>query len=484
MFRVVDRSSVLAGGRRSAVIRISQMDFPRRHWPLAVVLIAYAALGSLFALRTPAWQNPDEPAHYNYTRQLVRDGAFPVIAPEDWTAGLVPIGPDAKDVPVARMTYQDHQPPLFYLLSAPIFIATDGRLVALRLFALAIGAFVCVFGYFTVAAIFPMHLYLAAFAAAFIALLPQHLAIMAGYNNDALSEALLALVVLLSVRLVMGQDVPAPRSLILLAFGVGLCFVTKAQAYLALPVALLGVFLATWRTRVSGVDNPGVFEILRPLLLVFGLSALIGLPWWVRNISLYGGADFLGLQRHNAVVVGQITTAEWVMEYGLGGVLWRLLQTTFQSFWGQFGWMSIPLDRRIYLALLTFTLASGVLFLAWWIRGRTARQRPDYQAEVPAGYSPYGLLTSSQSRALTLLAGLALFTLLTFAWYNLQFVQHQGRYLYPALIPIATACALGWGFLFSRREAIGRWLWLALLIGLAALDVYLLFRVILPAMDT
>lgn len=466
------------------------MDSHHRHWPLAVIVVAYFVIGSLFALRTPAWQNPDEPAHYNYTRQLVRSGSIPIIEPGDWVAGLVPIGPNVKDVPVDRMTYEDHQPPLFYLLSAPVFIITGGQLVALRLFALLIGAFMVVFAYFTVVTIFPAHLYLAAFAATFIALLPQHLAIMAGYNNDALSEALLALVVLLSVRLVLRRDVLTTRHLVVLAIAVGLCFVTKAQAYLALPVALIGVFLATRRTATNDIidttDTPDTPNVLSSILLVLGLSALIGLPWWVRSIGLYGRADFLGLQRHNEVVVGQPTTAEWLAEYGLAGVLSRLLQTTFQSFWGQFGWMSIPLDRRIYLALLAFTLVSAALFLAWWVHGRAVRRRLSNQEPVRAGedlYSPYLLLTAQQSRALTLLACLALFTMLAYAWYNLQFVQHQGRYLYPALIPIATAFALGWGFLFSRREAIGRWLWLFLMLGLAALDAYLLFRVILPQMN-
>jgi len=43
-----------------------------------------------------------------------------------------------------------------------------------------------------------------------------------------------------------------------------------------------------------------------------------------------------------------------------------------------------------------------------------------------------------------LLATSALLTCLAYAWYNVQFVQHQGRYLFTALIPIAIAFALGW----------------------------------------
>ncbi len=451
----------------------------RRCWPIAVIVLIYLAIGGLFALRTPAWQNPDEPAHYNYTRQLVREGALPIIEPDDWVAGLVPISPDAQGVPADRMTYEDHQPPLFYALSAPLFAITDGQLVPLRLFSLLIGALSVVCAYFSVAAIFPEHAHLAAFAAGFVALLPQHLAMMASYNNDPLSEALLSLTVLLSVWMVVGRTALTIRNTLALAVVVGLCFLTKAQAYLALPVALIGVFMAGRGGAADSNDAPRAW--LGHVLLLLGVSALIGLPWWLRSIAVYGGADFLGLQRHNEVVVGQPTTAEWVSQYGAAGVLSRLLQTTFQSFWGQFGWMTIPMDRRFYLLLLAFTLISAALFLAWWLRGRAAGSR----MQTPSSALPdssHLALTLRQSRALTLLACLALFTLLAYVWYNLQFVQHQGRYLFPALIPIATALALGWEFLFSRCQAVARWLWLVVVVGLAAFDVYLLSRVVLPQM--
>jgi hypothetical protein len=35
-------------------------------------------------------------------------------------------------------------------------------------------------------------------------------------------------------------------------------------------------------------------------------------------------------------------------------------------------------------------------------------------------------------------------TLAGYLYYNLTFVQHQGRYLFPALIPIGLAFAIGW----------------------------------------
>ena len=47
---------------------------------------------------------------------------------------------------------------------------------------------------------------------------------------------------------------------------------------------------------------------------------------------------------------------------------------------------------------------------------------------------------SPQAIILTLLF---LLTVAGYLWYNLTFVQHQGRYLFPALIPIGLAFSIG-----------------------------------------
>ena len=51
-----------------------------------------------------------------------------------------------------------------------------------------------------------------------------------------------------------------------------------------------------------------------------------------------------------------------------------------------------------------------------------------------------------------LLFSLAL-TLGSYLWYNLQFVQHQGRYLFPALIPLSLLFAFGLTELLRRPVA-------------------------------
>ena len=479
-------------------------------WPLAIILVVYFALGSLFAVLIPPWQVPDEPAHYNYVRQLAQTGAYPVLMPGDYNQDLISkqIAPaNARpSVSLEGVQYEDHQPPLFYTLAAPIFLLFNGALIPLRLFSLFVGGFVVIFAYLAIRAIFPAHPHIAAFAAAFIALLPQHLHVMAGLNNDSLSEALIALSVWLSVRhIVRGKAIeegrkgawehgsspsPAlpnspspvlPRSLaplLPLAIVVGLGFLTKAQAYLTLPVVLFAILASDFKRKPFG-------QTLKAMVFVTVVAGLIGLPWWVHGLQVYGGTDLLGLQRHNMVVAGQPTTAEWIVQNGWGGLLSRMVEFTFQSFWGQFGWMSIVLDQRFYWLFGAITIASTLLFLTWWVHSLSAWRRLRNKTTTSRGesiYSPWLVLTREQTSALEVLAILAVGTVLGFIWYNLQFVQHQGRYLYMGLIPIGMAFSLGWHFILSRQVRLQRWLWLALVVAFIALDAHLLFRVILPAM--
>ena len=44
-----------------------------RAW-LAAILVAYLVSAVLYAWNTPAWQAPDEPAHYNYIAHIAEQG--------------------------------------------------------------------------------------------------------------------------------------------------------------------------------------------------------------------------------------------------------------------------------------------------------------------------------------------------------------------------------------------------------------------------
>ena len=406
------------------------------HWAILLILAGYLMAAVAYAIWTPAWQVPDEPAHYNYARYLAEHGRFPVLQAGDYPHAYleeIKARRFPPDMPIDPIRYESHQPPLYYILAAGVYALFAGaslavRLAAMRLLSVALGAGTIAIAYVLVRENFPGRPYLAWGTAAFTAFLPMHIAITAGVNNDALAELVLAAILLWLLRYLRRRPSRhAPmhsRDWFPLGLLLGLGLLTKTSVYIALPIAALVIL---WGEGRLAPERGRVRSILLGWFISFGTALLMALPWYVRNILTYGGLDILGLGRHDAITVGQLRTAEWLAANGTASLVQRFIRTTFQSFWGQFGWMGVLLDSRLYtlLALLSALAAGGVI--GWWVR--LARRQTTLYAH--------------EARALAVLGASALLTTLGYLWYNLQFVQHQGRYLFPALIPIGLAFAAG-----------------------------------------
>ncbi len=444
------------------------MQHRAAHCLFALTLLVYLALSATFAVMTPDWQAPDEPAHYNYIRQISQDGCCPLIEMGDWqndyqaelTASR--FAPDRLDQ-LDTIQYEDHQPPLYYLLGAPIFTLTDGSLTALRLLSALLGALVVTLSYFIARAVLPDRPLAAVAVAALVAFLPQHLHILTSVNNDALAEVIIALALLLAIYYLQGRSV-TPWHLGLV-FGVAIA--TKTTAYFLGGVLLLVIVMRWWGSARSLVS------LLRDGLGFLLPASVFAALWWGRNISVYGFPDFLGLRAHDAVVVGQPRTAEWIAELGLDVYLQRAAQTTFNSFWGQFGWMALPMESRIYTVLLILLLVaiSGAL-LSRVLRTGTASPRVNPPAV--------------QRRIRLMMASVMLLAALAFVYYNTQFVQFQGRYLFPALVPFALLIVFGvdvWRERLLGRFEQSAWITPLIFLLLAGLDLYLLLRYIVPVLS-
>lgn len=414
---------------------------------LALIVLLYLGFAYGYATRTPAWQVPDEPAHYNYIRQIVETGELPVIEMGDWdSAYLDQLKGSGFDPAVTqhidRVQYEDHQPPLYYLVQSVVYRFSDGDLKTLRVFSALMGTGVIVCAWAILRRLFPHHEWIGLSAAAFIAFIPQRLAIMGGVNNDSLAETLAALVLLMvTIYLIPPHENSTSQTTpIKMAFGmgllVGLAFLTKTTVYYVAAVAGLAVLWRCWHEKWP-------LKKSLPHLLAFGLPALmLGGIWWVHGIQTYGGTDILGLQRHDKVVVGQLRTEDYI-EKVLGGSqqeYWEnLSETTYHSFWGQLGWMALPMPNWIYqvIGFMLLVVLLGICLYMWQSVGFKNRR--------------------------FILGLFALGTTLVFAQfliYNRTFVQFQGRYLYPALIPMAIGTAVafyGWVALAARYT---KWAWL------------------------
>jgi len=397
-----------------------------RSW--LIILLLYLLLGGLYASQTPAWQVPDEPAHYNYIRALATTHRFPIMEEGDYDQGYLSRLTAERfppELPLDNVRYENHQPPLYYLLATPIFWLSNGALLPLRLFSLALSATGVLLIWLIARELAPHHPTLPWLAAGLVATLPQFLAITTGVNNDALLFPLLWLWLWLALRYLRGAPHPA-----LLGGVLGALLLTKTTGYGALPLAALAIYL---RGRREGHDRDGRW-LLTQAVAIYAPALALGALWWGRNLAVYGWPDLLGLQRHDLVVRGQPLTADWIARDGLGPFLRAALHTTFQSFWGQFGWMGVVLDSRLYQGYLILTILLG------W--GALARLRR-------------GPLPPKARDGLLLLGSSALLTLAMYLYYNLGFVQHQGRYLFPALPALALVGAGGWLTLGRRSLATG-----------------------------
>lgn len=441
---------------------------------LTLILITYLIVGGLFAIRTPDWQNPDEPAHYNYIRQVAANGCCPLIEMGDWDSPYLDELKAARFAPeflteLDTVQYEDHQPPVYYLLLAPVYQLTGGSLTALRIASLLFGLVIIIAAFGIGITLFPDRPEIGLGTAAFVAFQPQHLAILASLNNDALGWALVAVMLWASVVYVKVDNAPVkPWHLGIL---LGIAFATKATAYPMAAIIGLALLLRTFYPA-SGLtfSTPSIRAFLVAVVQLIVPALLIGLLWWLRNFSVYGFPDFLGLRAHDTVVVGQLRTNDYIAQLGsFGAYLSEALKITFYSFWGMFGWQALPLvgDTVGWI----YPLIGGVLLvgLTGWLLDIFYLHRQEHNP--------------SQRNAWLLIVVLVLLSVLAYLYYNTAFVQFQGRYMFTLLIPLGLCLTLGldaWRRLILGKWAGSRWLVPLLFFAFAGLDVWLLWRVIVP----
>lgn len=463
---------------------------------------------------------------------IIRIGDYPFARLEALKAARFA---DQDQDSIGGIEYEDHQPPLYYELAALLLSAqpkpiapvryrgenasqavTAERVRLLRLIGVVLGALTVLLAWAVATTVAPGDLALRIGVTAFAAFLPMQLVMNAGVNNDALAVALTTAALLVALRRVGRGPGGADgwRGALLPGLLIGLAALTKLSALLPTVVVLLAAewlglgrmgLMGRMRSGGASQDDPdrggeplspiGPIRPISPIprspitadpiaplpprfaplprlrrtavMLILGL--LLAAPWLAHNVRHYGWRDPLALAAHDRAVacppgdsVGcQPRTADWIAEKGLADLLERGAVLSFQSFWGVFGWMGVFLGTAkgvpIYGALAISSLLALAGLLPMLRRWRRWPERLQAQALI-----------------------LALHLAMTgggFLWYNLTFVQQQGRYLLPALLPIALAYCAGLrgavgavagrlGFNGSRARGIGS---LGLLVHAAAL---------------
>jgi 4-amino-4-deoxy-L-arabinose transferase-like glycosyltransferase len=423
-------------------------------WRSAPLLILglHGVLALLYNWATPFGNNgyantPDEGAHFQYVAYVARAWRLPRFE------GYAGVG------------YEAHQPPLYYFLAALLYHLTGGEGKGVRLLSTLASAGVVWLTWLTLRRLLPHRPEVALVGMGFVAFLPMHLAIGSAVGNDALTNLLFASV--LYGLLAMGS--------VGLGVLVGLALLTKATAILLLPVVAMGLLLKAQRSGAgwrAGVRQAGI---------ACGIALLIGSWWFLRNALLY---DDPLLQKTFLNVFAGTAKAEDFLKLGMSRAEYARLVAdwTFRSFWFAYGTprtahTGVPnfLPDRIYLVLAIWQLMVLVGFV------RILRERSGSFSKggitsgrgEPKSVSP-GLQGETQEEGLQNWLWTALFTfllvLVSFVLFVRIFFQAQGRYFYPALVPIAVFNALGWdGLLPPRWRLVGHFalllFWLLLSIG-------------------
>ncbi len=440
---------------------------------LILILIVYVLLAALYAVYTPKWQAPDEPAHFNYIRAIGDTGALPVLQQGDYDQDYLEKIKAAKfpaAMSIDAIRYESYQPPLYYLAATPVYLAAraggvDAQVLALRLFGAALGALVLLVAFAVVREVFPDDALLALATVGAIATVPMFISVSASVSNDMAAVLVLALILWLALRRIK-NTVSDKRFVIIGGILFGAALLTKTTSYVPGAARLIGAELAKTHGGGGAGEQGRQFRFsifdFRILIPLFALAALISAPMFIRNMLTYGVTDPLGLARHNAVVLGQPTTAEMIARYGLNHILFDYFAVTFKSFWAQFGWMGVLINDRIYVVLEVLSGAAAFGFALYVLRVLRRRDA----------------LTAPQWWSIGLLALMLVAAVVDYIGYNFEFFQLQGRYLFPALIPIALFGVIGLRELVAREYH--RVVLALLYVALLVLDIASLFLFIVP----
>ena len=251
-----------------------------------------------------------------------------------------------------------------------------------------------------------------------VILMPQHTFINSSVGDGTLAE-LMASAVLYCWVLLFRRGARVPL-IVGIALGTLLAALSKATAYFLVP---LDAGLALWwflRQRRQPWSHKR--------FVYLGIGALaLGIGAWVVSHS--------GLGVYELHSIGPVLSAPklWLTD-ARGMTLEQALLATLDSFWADFGWMAVPASPRWYGAILLLTAMAGV---GWLVGSKDEHEAPGWAVIVMgAAFSCaffayfWGALLSSGS----------------------DLYQYQGRYLFPAALPLAFLLVGGWLRLLPARH--------------------------------
>lgn len=460
----------------------------------ARILVILTTLGLLHALIystiIPPWQGPDEPKHFEYVwllyekRRLIsiEDASLEmqqaiIASMQEYDFGR--FGTGAFDPLNPPQSFKEiwgaggantllHRPPLYYLISLPVYsiVANEHivtRLYALRFFSALLGTLTVLTAYLTAKELFPNDPFLHIGIPSLVALLPMVSFISGAFSYDTLANLLVSLIWYLVV-LVFSRGSSWQRVLGIAALVIGAA-ATKRTTLSTIPLLLLAAFFYLWMTRKRRTNTLRIAVIIMTgagLLLSFGAFG------WVTSSEEIRAVIATALSRYLFNYPGQFRAIlSRLPEMDLATSL-RWVQRLFISFWADFGWLKVRLAPTWYIILAVVCMASvGGLFLFVFRQIRGEHRLEPWKQRCLLLFGLY---------VVTIVVASALFfsAYIGTKWERAP----QGRHLFLGIVPFTTLFTLGLGewVPVQRRQH-----FLAILMGLlVAFDLLALVRYIIP----
>ncbi|MDJ0852992.1 MAG: hypothetical protein QNK04_31865 [Myxococcota bacterium] len=260
--------------REGSTLPAPWLDAGALRW---LLLAAWAALCARNLLRIPLHVGMDVASHYQYVRFIAEQAALPL----------------AGDGP------QTFQPPLFYLLAAPLdallsrILEPETARMALRCVPMLAGLGLVEIGYRSALAVFPDRRDLRLIATLVAGLLPVSLYMAHSVANEPLAAWLTALVMLGTFRMLVAPSATGfARRCALLGALFGAAVLTKVTALLLAPALLLALL---WAHPMGPPSSP-VAGSRTPLagLAAFGLAAVAVCGWYFARNWIELGVPYVG----------------------------------------------------------------------------------------------------------------------------------------------------------------------------------------------
>lgn len=497
----------------------------RAIWPddavrrfLHALVLFYVLKQILIVIIMPPFTGHDEVAHFSYVRTVATDYRLPIIPDLDyWRANRqtegTTIGGDFFDAdlypwaryvldwfayepdqplyesyrnnPIYAVTFPDfrsggertswpngwqyaaNHPPLFYVISSPLYRTTDWmslehQMMVMRLLAIPFGLLAVIGAWMIARELFPATGFLAVTASSFAAFQPQISYEAAMINNDILMIGFGTLLLALLTR-------GARRGFdwrLVLAIGVlfGLMLLSKGTSLVfAAPIALVMI-------TASGVRHWRVWLAKGAATAAIGFTMAI--PWYGFLYRTYGNFDGLD----------QIAALQYAHTYQQGldppdlwsDLIWnqKFAVTRWNETWGEFGWRLMPLTDNL-LWVIGIPCAILLLGFLFYVVRSLVRRRGFPAAigsiERPAGWQGWVL----GALFLTCVLGYA-----AVIQFGLRFSLTQARYFFPMIPAAGVLLMIGLHALTPARAR--PYVQVAVVAALLALNIYIFSAYVLP----